>query len=154
MPSSGLKPGRAEGRPAAGARLWVSAESLPMGDIIADINKFSNNVMAQQLFLTLSSKTQGSGTFEGSRQQLQRWWRERFGEQVAPVLDNGSGLSRQERASAASLTALLRRAASGPLATPFADSLGVAGVDGTVARMRERKRADRVLHLTAEGIRA
>ena len=127
-----------EGPTPAGARLWVSAESLPMGDIIADINKFSNNVMAQQLFLTLSSKTQGSGTFEGSRQQLQRWWRERFGEQAAPVLDNGSGLSRQERTSAASLTALLRRAASGPLSAPFANSLGVAGVDGTVARMRER----------------
>ena len=134
-----------EGPTPAGARLWVSAESLPMGEIIADINKFSNNVMAQQLFLTLSSKTQGNGTFEGSRQQLQRWWRERFGEQASPVLDNGSGLSRQERASAASLTALLRRAASGPLATPFANSLGIAGVDGTVARMRERNGASEAL---------
>ena len=121
-----------------GARLWVSAESLPLSSIVADINKFSNNVMAQQLFLTFSSTAPEGGSFEGSRQQLLRWWRERFGEQAAPVLDNGSGLSRGERSSAAALTALLRRAASGPLAAPFAGSLGIAGVDGTVARMGER----------------
>jgi D-alanyl-D-alanine carboxypeptidase/D-alanyl-D-alanine-endopeptidase (penicillin-binding protein 4) len=127
-----------EGPTPAGARLWVSAESLPLSSIVADINKFSNNVMAQQLFLTLSAHAPGGGTFEGSRRQLQRWWRDRFGEQAAPVLDNGSGLSREERTSAAALTALLRRAASGPLAAPFTDSLGIAGVDGTVARMRER----------------
>lgn len=125
----------------ARARLWVSAESLPLGDIIADINKFSNNVMAQQLFLTLSSQTLGRGTFEGSRQRVHAWWRERFGALAAPVLDNGSGLSRRERTSASALTALLRHAAQGPLAAPFAASLGVAGVDGTVARMRERNAA-------------
>ena len=128
-----------------GAHLWVSAESMPLSSIVADINKFSNNVMAQQLFLTLSSKAQGGGTFEGSRQQVQRWWRERFGEQAAPVLDNGSGLSRQERTTATALTALLRRAASGPLSAPFASSLGIAGVDGTVARMRERNAASQAL---------
>ena len=134
-----------EGTTPAAARLWVSADSLPMGDIVTDINKFSNNVMAQQLFLTFSSQEQGSGTFEGSRQRLQRWWRERFGEQAAPVLENGSGLSREERSSAAALTALLRRAASGPLSGPFTQSLGIAGVDGTVARMRERNAASQAL---------
>jgi D-alanyl-D-alanine carboxypeptidase/D-alanyl-D-alanine-endopeptidase (penicillin-binding protein 4) len=108
-----------EGTTPAAARLWVSADSLPMGDIVADINKFSNNVMAQQLFLTFSSQEQGRGTFEGSRQRLQRWWRERFGEQAAPVLDNGSGLSLKSAAAPAALTALLRRAASGPLSGPF-----------------------------------
>ncbi len=127
------------------ARLWVSAESLPLAAIVADINKFSNNVMAQQLFLTLSSQAQGRGTFEASRQRLLRWWQDRFGEQPAPLLDNGAGLSRQERTSAAALTALLRRAASGPLAAPFANSLGIAGVDGTVARMRERGAAPQAL---------
>jgi D-alanyl-D-alanine carboxypeptidase/D-alanyl-D-alanine-endopeptidase (penicillin-binding protein 4) len=29
------------------AKLWHEAPSLPMSDIVADINKFSNNVMAQ-----------------------------------------------------------------------------------------------------------
>jgi D-alanyl-D-alanine carboxypeptidase/D-alanyl-D-alanine-endopeptidase (penicillin-binding protein 4) len=38
------------------ARLLLEAPSLPLSDIIKDINKFSNNVMAQQLYLTLSSE--------------------------------------------------------------------------------------------------
>ena len=61
------------------------------------------------------------------------------------MLENGSGLSREERSSAAALTALLRRAASGPLSGPFTQSLGIAGVDGTVARMRERNAASQAL---------
>lgn len=134
-----------EGATPPGARLWVSAASLPLSSIVADINKFSNNVMAQQLFLTLSSQAPGGGTFEASRAHIQGWWRTRFGAQAAPVLDNGSGLSRGERSSAASLTALLRHAAAGPLATPFASSLGLAGVDGTVARMRARDGASAAL---------
>ena len=134
-----------EGATPANARLWLAAESLPVGTVIADINKFSNNVMAQQLFLTFSSQPQGPGTFEGSRQRLVRWWRERFAGQPAPVLDNGSGLSREERSSAAALTALLRRAAASPQAEAFIQSLGLAGVDGTVARMRERNGASPAL---------
>ena len=137
--AGGVLTGRVREAPTpASARLWVSANSLPLADIIADINKFSNNVMAQQLFLTLSSQAPEGGTFQASRARVAAWWRTRFGDQAAPVLDNGSGLSRAERSSATSLTALLRRAATGPLAAPFASSLGRAGVDGTVARMRER----------------
>ena len=37
----------------ANATLLLSAPSLPLRDIIADVNKFSNNVMAQQVFLTM-----------------------------------------------------------------------------------------------------
>lgn len=134
-----------DGATPANARLWLAADSLPVGTLIADINKFSNNVMAQQLFLTFSSQEQGRGTFEGSRQRLQRWWAERFAAQEVPVLENGSGLSREERSSAAALTALLRRAATGPMAGAFTQSLGLAGVDGTVARMRERNGASPAL---------
>lgn len=128
-----------------GARLWLSAPSLPLADIVADINKFSNNVMAQQLFLALSSETEGRGSFEASRRRLQDWWRERLAGQPLPELDNGSGLSRQERSSAAALTALLQRAAAGPQAAAFENSLGLAGIDGGVARMADRGAAPEVL---------
>jgi D-alanyl-D-alanine carboxypeptidase/D-alanyl-D-alanine-endopeptidase (penicillin-binding protein 4) len=52
-----------------------------------------------------------------------------------PLMDNGSGLSRNERVTAAGLAALLLHAARSPLAADLADSLPVAGVDGT---LRER----------------
>ena len=122
----------------AQARLLLEHHSLPLREIIADINKMSNNVMAQQLFLTLSAEMGAPGRFEASRLRLTRWWRERFPDQFTPVLENGSGLSRHERSTAAALGQLLRQAAQGPEAEAFAQSLAIAGVDGTVQRMKER----------------
>ena len=132
------------------ARLLHSEASLPLSDIIADVNKFSNNVMAQQVFLTLSSQSPNSGntvasgiagqtgSFAASQRNIAAWWKARLPEAVAPVLENGSGLSRKERSSAASINSLLQLAASSPQSQVFANSLGIAGVDGTVARMRDR----------------
>jgi serine-type D-Ala-D-Ala carboxypeptidase/endopeptidase (penicillin-binding protein 4) len=119
------------------ARLLVTSESLPLADIIADVNKFSNNVMAQQVFLTLSAQGK-QGNFLSSQRNVNAWWKKTLPEVSAPVLDNGSGLSRKERSTAASINALLQHAAASPNALIFANSMGIAGVDGTVARMRDR----------------
>ncbi len=127
-----------EGPTPAGARLLLEAPSLPLSDIVADINKFSNNVMAQQLFLSLSSQSSPPARFESSRQRLLQWWQAHLPDQVPPVLENGSGLSRHERSSAEALTRLLQLAANGPHAQVFQNSLSVAGVDGTVARLKDR----------------
>ena len=123
-------------KPVTGQPL-VTGISLPLVDVIADINKFSNNVMAQQLFLTLSARD-GHASFAESRNLLRRWWRDRFGLRTTPVIDNGSGLSRNERATAASLAALLQQAAGHPNGAAFEQSLSIAGVDGTVRRMAAR----------------
>ncbi|WP_298435100.1 D-alanyl-D-alanine carboxypeptidase/D-alanyl-D-alanine-endopeptidase [Ottowia sp.] len=117
---------------------WVTGLSLPLAQIIADVNKLSNNVMAQQVFLTLSAAGDGHGSFGESQNAFARWWRQRFGVRKVPHLDNGSGLSRDARTTAASLAALLQQAASGPNAAVFADSLSIAGVDGTTRRMSAR----------------
>ncbi len=130
--------------------LW-QAPSLPLSQIIADVNKYSNNVMAQQVFLTLSSQystfnsslhlpgAPRTGNFVRSATTVQNWWRERFGRTVkAPILDNGSGLSRKERITAQSLSELLRLAASSANNDVFINSLSVAGVDGTAANMAKR----------------
>ncbi len=124
-------------KPAA-AVLLVDAPSLPLAQVIQDINKFSNNVMAQQLFLTLSSELGAPGRFEASRLRLSQWWRNAFPGLDEPVLDNGSGLSRTERSTARALTALLQAAHTSPHAQAFVNSLSVAGVDGTAARLKER----------------
>jgi hypothetical protein len=119
----GLLTGRVRTGPvSATARPVHDATSLPLADIVGDINKFSNNVMAQQLFLTLgrlpteavasaNARTPtAAATFERSRALVGRWWRNRFGASVAePSLDNGSGLSRDERISADALLAPVAR---------------------------------------------
>jgi serine-type D-Ala-D-Ala carboxypeptidase/endopeptidase (penicillin-binding protein 4) len=126
------------------ARALLTADSLPLGDIIADVNKFSNNVMAQQVFLTLSAQGR-KASFEASKKQLAAWWKKVLPNYSAPVVENGSGLSRKERTSAQALTGLLHHAAASQNAAAFASSLGTAGVDGTVARMRERNPASEAL---------
>lgn len=122
----------------AQAKLLVQHDSLPLKEVIADINKMSNNVMAQQLFLSLSSELGAPGRFEASRLRLSRWWRTEFAGLPEPVVDNGSGLSRQERSTAASIQRLLLQARRDPLGQVFTDSLAIAGVDGTASRMAER----------------
>jgi len=109
--------------------------SPPLAEVIRDINKFSNNVMAQQLFLTLGLQLAGAGTFDAARGVIQQWWRQRFGED-APSFVNGSGLSREERITAAQLARLLQAAWASPLMPELMASLPVAGIDGTMRRTR------------------
>ena len=123
--------------------------SPALAEVIRDINKYSNNVMAQQVFLTLSLPTRAAGnsgtsgrpdaaTFEASREVIKRWWAERIGGGDAPVMDNGAGLSRVERISAQALARLLQTAYLSPQMPELMSSLPVAGVDGTMRRNRSR----------------
>ena len=103
-----------EGRvPATLTRPAFEVSSPPLPEVIRDINKYSNNVMAQQLFLSLSLQPRTAGsvaTLTASRDVVQRWWRNSISVDDAPVLDNGSGLSRSERISARALGKLLQNA--------------------------------------------
>ncbi|HMA07702.1 MAG TPA: D-alanyl-D-alanine carboxypeptidase/D-alanyl-D-alanine-endopeptidase [Ramlibacter sp.] len=110
--------------------------SAPLADIVRDINKFSNNVMAQQLFLTLSLQQKGLGTLEGSREIMRQWWRDRIGTGSTPDFGNGSGLSRDERVTAQQLARLLQTAWASPLMPELASSLPITGIDGTLRRVR------------------
>ncbi len=140
------------GKTPAQARLIHEARSLPLSDIIADVNQWSNNVMAQQVFLTLGRLAparvdamtvprkpltlERQGKLERSREVLTRWWRNTFGIRHAPpVMENGSGLSRIERITPDALADLLRHAAAHPKSASFVQSLSVAGVKGTAARI-------------------
>ena len=113
-------------------------ESPPLADVIRDINKFSNNVMAQQLFLTLSLRRPGGASIDASREAVRGWWQARFGADDIPVLDNGSGLSRSGRITPQALARMLQTAyASGAMPELMA-SLPIAGVDGTLKRGKSR----------------
>jgi D-alanyl-D-alanine carboxypeptidase/D-alanyl-D-alanine-endopeptidase (penicillin-binding protein 4) len=132
----------------AGLRPTFTLESAPLAEIVRDINKFSNNVMAQQLFLTLSWQAQGVGRFEASRELMTRWWRQRIGAEDL-VVDNGSGLSRQERITATGLARLLTQAWASPYASELMSSLPLAGQDGTLRRYA----ASTVAHLKTGSLR-
>lgn len=125
-----------EGRAAAELKPVFELVSPTLAEVIRDINKYSNNVMAQQLFLTLSLQRTGVASSEASREVVGRWWRERFGEQEAPVLDNGSGLSRQSRITPQGLARLLQAAYVSGVMPELMASLPISGVDGTLKRSK------------------
>jgi D-alanyl-D-alanine carboxypeptidase/D-alanyl-D-alanine-endopeptidase (penicillin-binding protein 4) len=111
--------------------------SPTLAEVIRDINKLSNNVMAQQLFLTLGATQRGAGTPEAARDVLRQWLKERVGSASSvAVISNGSGLSRDSRLSAALLGRLLQVAWSSPMMAELMSSLPVAGIDGTLRRAK------------------
>jgi D-alanyl-D-alanine carboxypeptidase/D-alanyl-D-alanine-endopeptidase (penicillin-binding protein 4) len=110
--------------------------SVPLPEVVRDVNKFSNNVMAQHLLLSLALQSgNGPATFEGARQRVATWWRERVGTDVpAPDIDNGAGLSRTARTTTQALGRLLKTAyATGHMPELMA-SLPLSGHDGTLRR--------------------
>ena len=117
-------------------------ESPPLYDIVRDVNKLSNNVMARQVFLTLATaKRPPPATIAGASGTVQRWLAAHNLKMPELVLDNGSGLSRNERISAGSLVRLLLAADASPVRDEFASSLAVAAMDGTRrAAIPERQR--------------
>ncbi|MGE0497602.1 MAG: D-alanyl-D-alanine carboxypeptidase/D-alanyl-D-alanine-endopeptidase [Ramlibacter sp.] len=125
-----------DGRVPAGLAPAFEAVSPPLAEVVRDINKYSNNVMAQQLYLTLSLQQKGLGTLAGSQEVLAQWWRERLGGAEPPVMDNGSGLSREARITARSLGRLLQLAWASPLMPELVSSLPISGVDGTLRRSK------------------
>jgi len=120
------------GKPVESACLLLEFESAPLAQLVRDINKYSNNVMAKMLFLNLGAiRHAPPATWEKSRRALNDWAAERGIEMPELVLENGSGLSRSERISALSLARLLSYAATRPIYYEFAASLPAVGLEGT-----------------------
>jgi D-alanyl-D-alanine carboxypeptidase/D-alanyl-D-alanine-endopeptidase (penicillin-binding protein 4) len=126
-----------EGPAPAEARPSFEIRSPPLAELVRDINKFSNNLMAQQLFLTLGLQGRRSTTAEGARQAVSSWLAERTGE-LGPdtLIDNGSGLSRRTRISALRLARLLQQVNDSPTMSELMSSLPISGLDGTLRRSR------------------
>ncbi|MEJ6021528.1 D-alanyl-D-alanine carboxypeptidase/D-alanyl-D-alanine endopeptidase [Ramlibacter sp. PS4R-6] len=135
-----------EGRVPAGQQPAFELSSPPLADVIRDINKFSNNVMAQQLFLTLALQRGMPATFDSAREAMRAWWAARIGGD-APGFQNGSGLARDERTTAAQLARLLHAAWASPLMPEFIASLPLAGVDGTLATSAKGRSGRGLAHL-------
>jgi D-alanyl-D-alanine carboxypeptidase/D-alanyl-D-alanine-endopeptidase (penicillin-binding protein 4) len=116
----------------ADASVLAEVESDPLSTIVRDINKRSNNVMARMLYLNLARIPQASKPAAETR--MRAWLGNAGLNDASLAFDNGSGLSREERASAAALVKLLQYAYAGPLMPEFMSSLAVVAQDGTVAR--------------------
>ncbi|OIR16803.1 D-alanyl-D-alanine carboxypeptidase DacC precursor [mine drainage metagenome] len=153
------------------ARLFSTHRSDPLSTVIRDINKFSNNVMARQLFLTLgeagpaiddATDATASGmnahplSIERSILTLQTWLARNQLDFRELVLENGAGLSRKERISVAHMAQLLQHAYDHPLSAELQASLPILGVDGSVKKRLKESPAASHAHLktgTLEGVK-
>ncbi|WP_300729261.1 D-alanyl-D-alanine carboxypeptidase/D-alanyl-D-alanine-endopeptidase [Pseudomonas sp.] len=119
------------------AKLLARAFSPDLAEIIRDINKYSNNTMAQQLFLSLGAqfRNDADGDDAKAAQRVVRQWLAKKGI-TAPhlVMENGSGLSRAERVSAREMAQMLQAAWKSPYAAEFISSMPIAGKDGTMRK--------------------
>jgi len=122
------------------ARLIATWESPALAETIRDMNKYSNNVMARLLLLTLAG-VQADGNTPAAPASAARgadvvksWLAGRGIDASELVIDNGSGLSRAERISPATMGKLLQEAWRSPFMPEFISSLPLAGYDGTMRR--------------------
>jgi D-alanyl-D-alanine carboxypeptidase/D-alanyl-D-alanine-endopeptidase (penicillin-binding protein 4) len=124
------------------ARLVAQWDSAPVAEVIRDVNKFSNNVMARQLLLTIAHQVlQIPATAERGAAAISLWLANKGIAARDMRIENGSGLSRSERMSALTMGQLLVAAFRSPTMPEFIASMPLIGLDGT---MRERLRAQTV----------
>ncbi|KAG0189463.1 hypothetical protein DFQ28_003351 [Apophysomyces sp. BC1034] len=126
---------------------WVAAHrGMELSNIVHDINKLSNNTMTRNLFLSIGAvgarpiashipvtlAPPVPSTPARSAQVIRDFLAKSALAMPELRLDNGSGLSRNEYVSAASMAKLLVAANTSPVAQAFIESLPIAGVDGTM----------------------
>jgi D-alanyl-D-alanine carboxypeptidase/D-alanyl-D-alanine-endopeptidase (penicillin-binding protein 4) len=132
----------------------VAHDSPPLTEVIRTINKFSNNVMARTLLLTIGAER---GRRPATAQSSADVAAQLLAAQGVPVaglnIDNGAGLAREARLRADSLAVLLDEAWKSPLMPEFVSSLAISGVDGTVRRRMKGEGTRGMAHLKTGTLR-
>ena len=126
----------------------LSFDSLPLGDAISRVNKYSNNVMARQLLFTMSAEVLGApGTEAGGRQVIENWLLDKGLDLNSLSMANGAGLSRDARVSAHDMTTLLAWAWRQPFMPEYLASMALSGLDGTLRHRLGGRGLDGRAHL-------
>ncbi|KPC53583.1 D-alanyl-D-alanine carboxypeptidase/D-alanyl-D-alanine endopeptidase [Amantichitinum ursilacus] len=121
----------------AGAIKLAQSQSPDLVSAIRDINKYSNNLMARQLFLTLGAQTRQAGDSDdiaAAVRAVHDVIARHGGDWPELVLENGSGLSREEQISVRHMAQLLQWGWLSPYAPEYISSLPIAAVDGTMKK--------------------
>lgn len=131
------------GEAAPGLPIVAKVQSEPVPAIASQINKTSNNFMAEALFLQLGAKPPGGrgATWEAAQKRTSDALSALGLPPAAFQIVNGSGLYEATRVSAAGLATLLgaldpratSNQATAEARTAFFDSLAIAGTDGTLS---------------------
>jgi D-alanyl-D-alanine carboxypeptidase/D-alanyl-D-alanine-endopeptidase (penicillin-binding protein 4) len=127
--------------------------SEPLGSVVRDINKWSNNLMARQLLLTIAAeKVSTPATVAKGVVAIKSWLSASGVNTNGLVLENGSGLSRIERISAEQLGKMLVGAYLSPVMPEFMASMPILSLDGTVKQRLQDSASNGRAHLKTGSI--
>lgn len=116
----------------------ISYPSRPLSAQIYDINQYSNNVMTEQVALSLPlTKGEAVSTYPKSFMLMNDWWQTHL-KSAPPVMSRASGLCRDCQVSVKAMAELLNHMAKHPEFETFKASLPIAGQTGTMARLAYR----------------
>lgn len=122
-----------QGRVIKGDERFHVYASPTLGTLMRLINKWSNNVMTRQVFLSLGARKYGApATPEKGEKAVLAVLSENNINTAGISIENGSGLSRSSRISARQMGSLLEMAYRDPFMPEFMASLALPGVDGTL----------------------
>ena len=111
--------------------------SPPLSEILAALEKPSQNQIAEILFKTLGLEMTGSGTADSGRVVVERRLLEWGADSMGFAIRDGSGLSRHNYLTPETVVRILDRIRSDTAFRHFHEALPIAGVDGTIgSRMR------------------
>ena len=114
--------------------VWQHWDSPPLAEVVRDINKYSNNVMARQLMLSLPAVPGADVALARETLALQVRGTVSDCQPGTLSVDNGAGLSRTEGSTARCMGQWLAHLWRSPVMPEFMASLPVPGVDGTTRR--------------------
>ncbi|HTN35087.1 MAG TPA: D-alanyl-D-alanine carboxypeptidase/D-alanyl-D-alanine-endopeptidase [Marinobacter sp.] len=127
----------ATGTTPEGAKLVLKTTSPDLVTMVRDINKWSSNVMARQMLLTIGAEgrldSEKDDRVAGIR-EIYEWLEKKGINTAGMVIDNGAGLSRHSRITARQGAELLRQAWDSPFASDLMASMPIIAMDGTMAR--------------------
>lgn len=130
--------------------------SEPLSSVICKSNKTSNNFVAEQILKTLGAEIIGPpGTTSKGLQVIEEFLAELDISPGSYILENGSGLSRNNRLSPEQIVALLTYMHENfEVRSEYLASLAVAGVDGTLQSRWQGTQAERRLRAKTGAIRS
>jgi len=139
---------RLQALPPQAVKITEQLSPLPLADVLRRLNKYSNNLMARQLLLTVAAQ-QGSlpATEEAGANAVRQWLAKKGYRFPELMIENGAGLSRVERISPRHLGMVLADAYAGPWMPELMSSLPVLGVDGTLLKRMQGQPVQGRAHL-------
>lgn len=122
--------------------------SPSLSEVIRSVNKYSNNVMARHLMLTMASERyQQPATRAMGVRAVREWLSSQGLAREGLALENGAGLSRDARMTARHMGELLLHARDNLFVSEYIASLPLSAIDGTLRRRFERGGLEGRLHM-------